>query len=394
MQDGFANTTLASRLLAALAVAYGVLFLGALFEQAPILLVQYIRFGLDFEDFLRAARDFLAGLDPYARARFVTPPLSALIGVPLAGLDDATAARVFFAVNVAAVVAAVGLLARVGIYGRGERRALALLPLLAAPSLMLIERGNIDGLVALLIAVALARPAWGVVTGFALALAASIKIYPAILYLPLLLSRRYRAVAAGLAVAVLSVALFPELFLAFVHNQGNRAGWVRIDENLSIYAYLIPLYANFPPAEWPVKALYALIVGGVAVYGLLADRTRLAGGALTPETRALLASWLVFTVTVPTLVYLYTGVTILLMVAVLSDARIRLAPDVGRILFVGCFLVLMPAKSIELTLLGDERLRTLAVVVDLLPPLGSAFLLTFFVRLRRDPNGLAAAAPA
>lgn len=59
-----------------LVIVYGSL----LGSSGPSLVHKYI-FGLDFFDFYNASTDWMHGINPYIRVRFVTPPPSILVGL-------------------------------------------------------------------------------------------------------------------------------------------------------------------------------------------------------------------------------------------------------------------------------------------------------------------------
>ena len=86
-----------------------------------------------------------------------------------------------------------------------DNRSLWLLITLSYPTLFLIQRGNFDGLVFLGVALFVAHPKEAVRT-LGLAVAILLKLYPALLLLPLVLQRRFRELGGVLLLlAVLSI---------------------------------------------------------------------------------------------------------------------------------------------------------------------------------------------
>lgn len=360
-------------LLAFLVVAYGALFFTGFWLQHPVTLVQYFHFGNDHIDFLNASRDVLAGANPYERPRFVTPPPSALLNLPLVHLRDGAAARVFFLANIVAVFASVTLLVRACRLQRLTAVCAVLLPFLSAQTLMLIERGNIDGLLAVLVAAAIVLIEHEWFYGALLGLAASLKIYPAVMLALPLARGRWRAIGGAAVVVAAFAATMPHLFILYAHNLSHRALTAfQVSENLSLYALETPLVAGRGS-----KLVYLALLTAAAAFGMYRDRR---GRAEGPTRRALTASYLVFAVNFPQLVFLYTGIVVLLMAVVMSDVRLRFRRQSAWLFGIGSALVMLPARSFGLTVSGGMWPHKM----DYLPPFGSLLLLAFFVTIRLD----------
>jgi hypothetical protein len=377
------------RLLLALVLSYGVLFLTAFYWQKPVYLLNYVSFGLDERDFLQASRDFLAGVSPYARERFFTPPLSALLNLPLTQFDDEIAVRLFFVFNLICIFASLFVIQRACALDQMDRFAAMALPLLASPTLMLIQRGNIDGVVALLVACALAAVENAWVLGIAIGLAMSLKAYPAILLVPLAAARNYKALLAAMIVAVIPCVMLRSLLTEFIHGLLNRASAVRINENLSVFVLFHPLYTMLPSLKIASKIVYVAGMLGLIAYGFYRDTAR-RSQPLSPQAQRLqLASYLVFVVNIPSLVYLYSGIATIMLFVLFADRRARLDLTTTRLLFFGSLLELFPARSFDMTL-GDEGW---VLLLNFLPPLGSALLLAFFYRVKAASTAEPAAEP-
>jgi hypothetical protein len=171
--------------------------------------------GWDLSLILQAARDALAGhslySDPTGAAfnaesrNFYGPPALALAYVPLSVLPDAIAVRVAFVFAYAATVTSLALLVR-PIRGSIGAPAWASLLIGVALSYAVLGAANLGNpSILVLVGVALAfvglerdRP-W--LVGVGLGTAIALRLYPVLLLIPLLIARRYRAVAASLVVA-------------------------------------------------------------------------------------------------------------------------------------------------------------------------------------------------
>jgi hypothetical protein len=360
-----------------LGVAYGGLFLCALYRQQPIYLIKYFHLGADHVDFLEASRRLRDHLSPYASDRFVTPPLSSVLNLPLVSLDDHSAAAIFMLCNLLLVMGAVFWVQRSCSLAFTDRFASLVLPLLAAPTLMLFERGNIDGVVAACVAVFLVLLRRRLIAGLGLGFAAALKIYPLVLTIPLLIRKDYKAVGAAVLVIGISTVVFVGVVPDFIHNLRGRVAGYSLPENLSAFAIIYPIERLFPGMGLAIKAAYAVLICAILLVGVAFDWKGARG--LSPlQGRVLVASYLPFTVNFPLLVYSYSGVMVLLMFVVMSDARVRLSSFSRMLLFTGSFLVFFPALAFDLTL-GNSAATHL---FNVLPPLGSTILLVLFVRLR------------
>src|SRR5512136_2628955 len=144
-----------------LGLGYMGLCYASLLLQSDIQLVVRYFLGLDFKEFYDAAHVYLSGGNPYEVARFVTPPASLLPNLLLAPFHFDTARDLWCFAGVI-MLGAGGILAARAAGHRGADVFLTVAFLFATfPAQMLAERGNIDALIFLLLALALVvRPAW------------------------------------------------------------------------------------------------------------------------------------------------------------------------------------------------------------------------------------------
>ncbi|MFP4056610.1 MAG: glycosyltransferase family 87 protein [Candidatus Brocadiia bacterium] len=204
-------------------------------------------YGLDYHDFYQASRAVLAGKSPYAVVRYVTPPLPALVNAPLSLLPFPSALGGVLAAMAVAVLGAYGL--AVASFARGDaRRAWGLLALglaavgLSYPFYFLFERGNIDGFVlALMVLAVWCRGRRAVAAGLFAALAIASKVYPLLLFVPLLIEGRRRAVAAAALALAGCVLVAPMGWAEFARRAVERGALFEWRENGSVactFAYL------------------------------------------------------------------------------------------------------------------------------------------------------------
>ena len=372
--------------LAVVAGAYALLFLTALAFQVPVQLVEYIERGIDFADFRQAARDVLDGLDPYGRARFVTPPPSLVPFLPFALIPREPAALIFMAANVAALAGGLVLLVRRLALAPASVAGLLIVAALSPSTLMLIERGNVDGPVFLLLCAFVTAPR-GRLAPLWLALGAGIKAYPALFLGALVAQGRTRAALAGGAIglALLGACLvaWPDFPAELLRNQGARASAMRLDENLS------PLAAFWLLDDQVLRfAARPAMVTGVALYlALLAaclvlDR-RLAGRLSGPDETLLTASLVAFCLGLPALVYLYSGVVLLIALAALAAQGVGASAELTRRQAVCLGLAMLPAQSFALTL-APTGAAHFGLALNLVPPLACLMLCVQALAFRLD----------
>ncbi len=213
-----------------------ILFASLASSKAPVF-VSKIRLQIDFEDFYIATADWLQGLDPYARLdqflyhRFNKPAPVLLLALPLQHFSEHTAAYIFYAANIIAVVFSLWGICRYFRLSRNESLLLFGISSMYFPVIFVIERGNLDGftLALIVLSLILKNP---LAKGIAQGLSVSLKLYTALLLLPLSITRRWKQ---ALALVVVSSALFlsfHSLFMSFIHSQMARSAENYLFENI------------------------------------------------------------------------------------------------------------------------------------------------------------------
>jgi hypothetical protein len=354
--------------LAVLGLSYLGLCYASLLSQSDIQLVVRYFLGLDFKEFYDAAHVYLGGGNPYEIARFVTPPASLLPNLLLAPFDFYTARDLWCLAAVLMLGAGCVLAARAAGH-RGTDVFLTLAFLFASfPAQMLIERGNIDALIFLLLALALTlRPAWSAAAAWALA--ALIKIYPILLGPYLVRSRGRRAFWAALAVVAVISAVFWRETLAYGPHLLMRATEERFDQNLAPSAYF-------------GHGFYAYALGYV-VLNLWLDQRLLARDTTTEVRRLLGGAWIVPMLFFPRVVLSYVGVALVLAFVALDplEQRLRGWQRIGLAVLEG--LIMMPTAGLAFV---TDELEWYAIPQVALV-LYSAALVAFKLQLLRDSLG-------
>jgi hypothetical protein len=347
----------------------GLSYLGlcytSLLMQSDIQLVVRYFLGLDFKEFYDAAHVYLAGGNPYDVARFVTPPMSLLPNLLLAPFDFDTARDLWCLAGVV-MLAAGGVLAARAAGHRGPDVLLTVAFLFATfPAQMLIERGNIDALIFLLLALALvARPAW--LAAVAWALASLIKIYPTLLapFLWRVHGRRWLLVAVA-CVTVVCAAFWRET-LAYGPHLIMRATEQLFEPNLS-------------PVGYFGHGFHVYALAYVAL-NLWLDRQLLSRETTTELRRFLGSAWIVPMLFFPRDVLAYVGVSLVLTFVALDplEHRLRRWQRLGLALLEG--LIVIPTSGL-VSVTGEMEWYAIPRVALFLYSLA---LVAFKVQLLRD----------
>jgi len=324
-----------ARLAAAwVALSAGLVHLVQLLRQRDLYFINKFILGLDYRDFYQASTAVARGDTPYSVARYVTPPLPAILNLPFLAIPFEQAR--FIISGLVLVAVCVGYILTVDTFtGRDADRPELLLAGLTAilfsyPFYFLFDRGNVDGFVLLLLAGALLAlrrfPVWA---GLLFSFAIHVKLYPVLILPALLVVRQRRAALAAVLFTILLAAMTPAYTMDFVERLLSRGQQFRITENGSLactffyFAYfldrLTPLHFKLPALVTGINTIaYAFFALTLAACFYL-DHTALRhASAESSERTARLALYLPFMAAVPQLAYHYELVLLLLLLPVLS----------------------------------------------------------------------------
>jgi len=295
--------------------------------------------GWDYNDFHQAAQAWHVGHDPYEVQRFITPPIGPALLLPIARYPMETVRPYVAGAFTLSLLGALALLNRVFVPQEARRGVFwtgAATLCLSYPFLFLFDRMNVDGFVMGFVGVFLwgtwrdeERPNWlfAFVAGAALSLGVGVKLYPALLLLPLLLARRWRVLGSFALCMGLQIVWLASLWGEFLQKRlSNRAEYFAVDENGSLantlrFFGVVMTWIFGPTASlsnidaWVNATPYLLgaLLGGKAI----ADARRVFLRRKRGESvdAAGLAVWYVpFMLSVPKTVYHYEFVGLWLMI--------------------------------------------------------------------------------
>jgi hypothetical protein len=330
-------------------------------------------FGDDFLVFYRTSRDILAGASQYA---VVDPPLASLVAVPFLPFGQQAATYAFFVANLAMVLTALALTARrFAFRSATEVALLAGIFGLYCPSYFLLQRGNIDGVVMLCVALAI----WSVGRAWASAfvvLGVSLKIYPAVMLAYFTMARRWRALWVAAVTALICVAVVWPLWPAYGHMLMSRSARWEVAENSSLFNFALGLMSVLRLPR--VCGLVLASAAAIGLFALQALADRRAPAQSTRAQAARLALYIPFFAAAPPVVYPYTQVSFLLLLPVFWwMARTGVASRSAQLGFVIGFLLTATHASVWTDLTGRAGF-------DLLPATGTLLVLTACTEAKRE----------
>jgi Glycosyltransferase family 87 len=311
------------------------LVFASLISQTPVHFVQKIRVQVDFQDFYQAAIDWAHGANPYLRLdqfqyhRFNKPAPILWIILPLTRFSEPTAAHIFYAANLLAIAIALWGICRYFELSRSESLFLVGVGSMFFPLIFVAERGNLDGLMLMLVVLALMlkNP---IAKGFVLGLSVALKLYTAMLAVPLAVNRRWKQTTTTFVVcAALFLSVFP-LFASFLRTQMARSAEAYLVENISPAA-LATIFGSY--AESRGFKLTYLAIWLLSYLCMLVRHRR---SSLDIQTIYSLP-WMM---AMPFLVLPYTGVLLLPVLALTSrEIAARGLLTLYDYLFLGGFLL-------------------------------------------------------
>lgn len=340
---------------AILSLVMGLVLLLQIPTQRDIFLVNKSSSGSghDYDGFYAASLLVREGRTPYSLYRYVTPPVPAILNIPLTYLPFGTANLLVAVLIFLSVLASLFLCRHIFRPPNGENGQVFLVSVMTImcfsyPFYFLLDRGNIDGFVLLLMSLGL----YSLVTrrerlaGIAFGLAVSLKAYPVLVVVPLLAFRRRRPLVWIAIVLVCLFLLMPELWTEFFRERifARSIQW-RIDENGSITStfFFIGRLLGCPvPFVGASQLVYAMLLVTLCY---LDFKTR------SDDDRQLCTSilmYLPFMVAVPWLSYHYELVVNLAMIPLISWLWARAAARRQQLLllFVVCGIALSQFQAV------------------------------------------------
>ncbi|HYF52135.1 MAG TPA: glycosyltransferase family 87 protein [Planctomycetota bacterium] len=298
-----------------------------------------------------------ATLDPYSDNRNVFTPLATQLNLSLANFELTRARHIFYWINIACLILACVLAVRRFLPEPRQFWPSLLTTLAIAsisyPVMFLLDRGNIDGVLTLFIAISLYLSRGGTIealSGVALALCAGLRLPFVILAVAPLIQRRWRVLLGAIAAIVLIWLMSLSHWAAWFDGRFFEAwNYWRTDENAGLaavfhfFAEAIRLYA-FEPHILYAAGAWALGASFVFMFVLL--------DLCDPPKDAAQAGvvYLPTAVMLPAVVYPFTQSVLILLLPALAAmyaASSRYWMRVGIVVAsAGMALVFAPAQAI------------------------------------------------
>lgn len=231
------------QLLVIIIMLFGIggILLFQILKQQDLYFLNKFYLGLDYKDFYNASLLVREGENPYTIARYTTPPIPAMFNIPLTYISLPIAKIVMSFLSFLSVLLSLFLAHR--IFNGPNRKIDGIFFLVSIiilffsyPFHFLFDRGNIDGLVLLLISFGIyCLRKHNALAGFLFGLAISFKVYPVLIILPLLIWRRWKSLSFLILTMTLLFLLAPQLWIEFLQERILvRTSLFRIDENGSL----------------------------------------------------------------------------------------------------------------------------------------------------------------
>jgi len=294
--------------------------------SGPVFVSHHV-FGLDLRDFYRAAAVWQHNGDPYPRGRLYTPPASILVGLALQWASAEWASRIMLVANVSLALFSLRSLVRLYRLSRTNELLLYGTSLVYYPFFFLVQRGNLDAIMLALLTACLAarRP---IFRAAILGASVAIKVYTGLFFLLMLTKRRFKAVLVAATTFLLLQLPFLHLLHSFVSSVLGRTGSWRVDENISPSV----LFCRLTGSVGLGCFLFYVLWVGTLIYRLDIDDSEKDSSCNWPE----LLPWVI---AFPALVYPYTGVIVLpLLAKIAADCQGRPARSAEKVIFLGAGL--------------------------------------------------------
>lgn len=388
---------MAKRVSPSLVIAFSNLIVFAvlngfqLVTQIPISYInKWIMPGVDYRDFYQGSLQIFNGGSPYLVERYVTPPLFAVVNIPLALQGFGTARALFLFLIPFSVLASCLLIFRMfSDVSEQEKNQFILgcilVILFSYPVYFLFERGNIDGVVLLLMCLAvftLTKFPW--LSGLFLAAAVHFKLYPVLLLLPLAAFRRWKALLWTMVWTLTLALLTAPYWSDFAVLLSKRSNSFQLFENGSLvntllfFSVMVSKTLGIQYPIWEYAPLQAAVLFGLFISILMLADSRLYR-SLPPGqqiTNALL--YFPFMVALPKSVYHYEFVVLIALLPALDELwkRSSSRSEIIALWIVAFGLALSQWQAVALhTLTGN-------MAAYYIPGLGLLIIMTGIVALK------------
>ena len=304
-----------------------LIFFSFIHQSGPEL-VKPFYFGCDYRDFHLAASSLTHNINPYARDRIFSPPSSLLYGLIFSWLPLRWAALSMFFINIFLIFASIHVLTLRYEMNRLDRWELFGIASLFYPTYFLVQRGNMDAIMLAFLSLCL-RFKNRIFQALLLGVSMAFKAYSGLIFVLLTLRKRNWGMAFGcvIAYAVLQIP-FLKWETVFVRELTGRANFFYDAENLSPSVFFYHAFHGHTP--W--KFAFIFFWSATLIWKILRS-----------DLSAPLESWPTYTpwmMSLPIVVYPYTGVLALALLAYISNKKKHFFPAYSGIPILIGFLLL------------------------------------------------------
>ena len=269
--------------------------------------------GWDLRDFYNAASLASNSQNPYLTSKFVTPPLSLIPAKALLLFEFPTATLVWMGANILFLLGGLWIALR----SLNHQRAFfitAAFTALAFPTQMLLERGNIDGLIFFGLALCLYSKS-ALIKSTSFVVIVLTKVYPILLGPFFIFTVKRFWFYAG-AITLLCIAIFSNEFIQYLPNLNARVNTYRFSENMSPHG-LFHFLSNKLERQW--QSYFYIYAIPYVLINLILD-WQILNKDIRDKTKLLLGNlWVIPMLFFPSVVYAYSGIILLLPILMIDS---------------------------------------------------------------------------
>ena len=288
--------------------------------------------GYDYRDFYYASAYISNGESPYSVSRYVTPPLPALANMVFVPLGFEGARNVFISLIPLLIFVSYLLIYRALSDQTPNNSNLVLLSgifviVISYPFYFLLERGNIDGVVLFCMCaglILLPKKTW--LGSFLLAVASLLKLYPILIPVSLLVTRRWKSFFWVCGWTLVLILLTIPYWEDYLESSYRRSSYFRLDENGSLTntVMIIMIFlklaftGNITGIFDQSSSTFTAIIYGIVVITMLYSDYKTSSNTLEKEQLSNLLLYFPLIVAIPQVVYHYEFVLLFSLLPVLS----------------------------------------------------------------------------
>jgi hypothetical protein len=294
-----------------------------LVKKKEMCFISYFSLGSDYAEFYKSSLLLREGKSPYLNGRYVTPPIPAIVNIPLTFIPFRITAIIVSTLSLLSLILSSFLVHRVYNIPDWENDRFFLLIsltllLFSYPFYFLYNRGNIDGFVLLFMCIGVyCLRKYDAIAGCLFAFAISFKVYPILVILPLIGCRRWKTLIYLIVTMSFLFLLSPQMWIEFFMERIlTRCSSFSMGENASLANTFFYIGLLFKTEEFFKKISFILYLSLLILVFFIDYKRKQVNNY--KEFSTIVIMYIPFMLAVPQLVYNYELVCLLPMLPVIS----------------------------------------------------------------------------